>query len=63
MENRISIHYFTKKSNVNSKGNVAIYIRITLNSKRKEFAKNMFFVPNKEKIRLSSVTKKTHHFT
>lgn len=45
MENRISIHYFIKKSNANSKGNVPIYMRITLNGKRMEFSTNRFVDP------------------
>ena len=45
MENRISIHYFVKKSNANSKGNVPIYMRITLNGKRMEFSTNRFVDP------------------
>ena len=45
MENKVAIHFFIKRSNVNSKGSVPIYMRITLNGKRLEISTNRFINP------------------
>lgn len=46
METQVAIHFFIKKSNINSKGKVPIYMRVTINGKRIELFANRFIPPD-----------------